>query len=286
MSQLVDHTLIFLHIPKAGGSTLNHIVDWNYKHVYKMQYYHQIPTFVALSDSEKRRYDCVRDGFFVGIDQYLPQQTTYITMLRQPVERFLSAYYYTMARRKREGLPNPDSSIEQFLAQEPFQAHMQLSLLRGGDTIDEALHTPLGPDALETAQRHVETRFAVAGVLDYYDESLILMKQALGWSRAYYARRNVNRDRPQAQDLSPDVRRLVETACEPEFELYDWAKKRLEAVLAQQGDDFQAELARLRQANRRFETLYTLTAPLQNTPVWKLARRTARQLLSGKTEPS
>ena len=25
-----ERTLIYVHIPKAGGSTMNHILDWNY----------------------------------------------------------------------------------------------------------------------------------------------------------------------------------------------------------------------------------------------------------------
>ena len=282
MSQPYDQMLIFLHMPKVGGSTLNHIIDWNYNHVYKMQYYRQIEPFIALTDAEKRRYDCLRNGFFFGIDQYIPQKTTYITMLRHPVERFLSAYDYTMARRKREGLPDADSSIEQFLEQEPFQAHMQLSVLRGGPTIDDALHTPLGAEALEVAQQHLETRFAVTGVLDYYDESLILMKRALGWSRIYYARRNVNTERSQVHDLPAHVQHVIEAACAPEFELYEWAKQRMEAKLAALDDDFHAELADLRRANRRFERLYHLAAPVRNTPVWKLARSAARRIVSGK----
>jgi hypothetical protein len=40
----------------------------------------------------------------------------------------------------------------------------------GGASIDEALHTPLGSEALEMAQQHLEMRFAITGVLDYYDE--------------------------------------------------------------------------------------------------------------------
>jgi hypothetical protein len=272
-----DHTLIFLHVPKTGGSTLNHVVDWNYERVYRMQYYHQIADFVALPAAQKRQYDCLRNGFYYGIHEHLPQQATYIAMLRHPIDRFVSAYYYTMARRRREGLPDPDASMEQLLEQEPFQAHMQLSLLRGAASIDEALHTPLQAGDVGRAQQHIEDHFALAGVLDYYDQSLLLMQRKLGWSRVFYSRRNTRR--AATPPLPATLQRELEAICEPALEFYAWATQRLEAEIAAQGEAFATDLADLRRSNQRFERFYRLSAPLRGTPLWKSLRRSARQLL-------
>lgn len=277
MTNSDSRLMIYLHIPKTGGTTLSHILDWNYRQVYVINHYDQIPPLLAWSDDEKRRLDCVRGQIFYGLHQYLPQTATYTTMLRHPVKRFVSQYYYTMDRRKREGMADADLTMEQFLESEPFQAYMQLALLRGGATIDEALRTPLGPDALATAKRNIETHFTLAGVLDYYDEMLVLMKRSLGWTRAYYARRNTRAE--ATPPLTGDLRRRVEQACELDMELYEWVKQRLENTLAEQGDDFQAELATLRRQNRVFGLAYQIAEPLQKTPVWKAMRKTARRLL-------
>ena len=269
--------MIYVHIPKTGGTTLSHILDWNYRHVYAINHYDQIPPLLAMSEAEKRRLDCVRGQIFYGIHRHLPQPATYATMLRHPVKRFVSQYYYTMDRRRREGMPDSDLTMEQFLEREPFQASMQLALLRGGTTIDDALRTPLGPDALAIAKKNIETHFVLAGVLDYYDEMLLLMKRSLGWSRAYYARRNTRAE--GTPPLTGDLRRLVEQACEPDLELYEWVKQRLEATLAEQDDQFQTEMAALRQQNRAFGFAYDIAEPLRNTVAWKAMRGTAKRLL-------
>lgn len=277
MSDPQKPIVIHLHLGKTGGTTLAHVLDWNYKHVYFVNHYDEIPPFLAMSDEEKRRYDCLRGQIFYGIHQYVPQTAIYITVLRHPVKRFVSQYHHTMKRRRRQNLPDADLSMEQFLEAEPFQAHVQLSLLQHRDSIADALHTPLPADALESARRHLETHFAVAGVLDYYDESLVLMKRALGWSRAYYARRNERESAPPP--LSAEQRRLVERVCEPEMALYEWVKARLEATLARQGDDFRAEVAQLQRANRVFGFAHRVAEPLHNTALWNTVRKTARSIL-------
>jgi hypothetical protein len=269
--------VIYLHVPKTGGTTLSHILDWNYPRVHVINHYDQIPPFLALPDDEKRGYDCLRGQIFYGFHAYLPQPATYITMLRHPVKRFVSQYHYTMARRKRENMPDSDLTMEQFLESEPFQAHMQLSLLRGGTSIDDALKTPLGADTLAVAQAHVEAHFTLAGVLDYYDEMLVLMKRALGWSRAYYARRNTRTE--AAPPLTDAQRRLVEAACAPDLELYEWVKARMESTLARQGDDFHAELAALKRKNRLFGFAHAIAEPLHRTPIWNTMRGAAKRVL-------
>jgi hypothetical protein len=46
-----DPTLIFLNNPKAGGSTLHHVLDLNCDHTYTITVYRQIP---ALTPSLHR----------------------------------------------------------------------------------------------------------------------------------------------------------------------------------------------------------------------------------------
>ncbi len=71
-----NKTLIFLHISKAGGSTLHHILDWNYEHTHTISVYKQIPPLIALPDAEKRQIQCLKGMVFYGIHQYLPQDCT------------------------------------------------------------------------------------------------------------------------------------------------------------------------------------------------------------------
>lgn len=272
----MSKTLIFLHISKAGGSTLNHILDWNYDRTRTITVYKQIPPLIALPDEEKRQIQCLKGMVFYGIHHYLPQECEYITILRHPIDRVISHYYHLFARKRRLGEPIHDMSLEDVLELEPFWTTYQLRLLVGGSTIESVLHDPLPEHALEIAQQNLARHFVMAGVLDYYDETLLLMKHTCGWTRAFYARQNIGQRRAPRGDISAATRRRLEQDCALEMQLYQYVKQQTETLIAQQGPGFQTELTKLRQANTRFERLYRVAEPLRNTPLWGWARRLAR----------
>jgi hypothetical protein len=269
-------TVIFLHMPKAGGSTLHHVLDWNYDHPRSITVYKQIPPFLALPDAEKRRIDCLKGTVFYGIHRYLPQECVYITILRDPIDRVISHYFYLFARKKRLGEEIKAIDLEEVLRLEPFHATHQLRLLIERDSMDSALRDPLPDNAVEIAAHTLETRFAVYGTLERYDETLLMMKQAFGWSRAYYARQNVNENRLPVGDIAPRHLDILREMCAPEIELYRYVKQQTEARIAAQGESFRAELARLRQVNARFERLWNLARPIHGTPLWRAMRSAAR----------
>ena len=273
-----DRTLIYLHIPKTGGSTMNHILDWNYERVMTLSVHRRIPELIALPDDAKRRLQCIKGTVFYGIHRYLPQDVVYITLMRHPVERVISHYFYQFDRKRRLGEPVPDWTLEEFIEHAPFQPTYQLRVLAGGDDIDTILHGPLPADALERARRNLATHFAVAGVLEHYDATLLLLQRLFGWPRVFYARQNVNRKRRPRAAFSPETLAYVERACAEEIALYEDVRQQLEAQIAAQGAGFQADLERLRRANRRFERFYHLAAPLRGTPAWGAAKEVIRRV--------
>ncbi|MCD4686503.1 MAG: sulfotransferase family 2 domain-containing protein [Anaerolineae bacterium] len=275
-------TMIWVHMPKAGGSTMNHLLDWNYDRVLALHHYKNLPAFMALTEHEKRQIDCINGPIYVGIHHHLPQPVTYITLLRHPVDRVISHYHYQFRRKRRLGEKVPDWTIEEWLARAPFQTSYQLRLLVGGDDIERVLHDPLPADAVDIAKRHIEQYFSVAGVMDYYDETLLLIKRAQGWNRAFYARQNVNPVRTQRDDMSAATLAFLEHECAPEIELYEYIKARLEHTLAEQDSDFEQELKQLRRANRRFEYLYHLAQPVYGSWLWRGVRAVLRRLNRGR----
>ncbi len=93
-----QRALIFLHIPKTAGTTLNRIIEWQYNplSIFTMDPYRIRATperLKQLPEARRRRLRMVRGHFYYGVHEYLPQGSTYITMLREPVARFLSSYY-------------------------------------------------------------------------------------------------------------------------------------------------------------------------------------------------
>ena len=274
-----EKTLIFLHIPKAGGSTLHHVLDWNYDRTYTVNVYKQISELIALPDEEKRQIQCLKGMVFYGIHKYLPQECTYVTIMREPVERMISHYYYLFARKRRLGETITETDPVKVLQQLPFYPTYQLRLLLGGDDIESVLHSPLPPNAVQIARQNIDRDFAVAGVLEHYDETLLMMKRQFGWPRAYYARQNVSEDdRPNGEEINDEFVRLVKEMCAPEVELYRFVRQQTAALIVRQDASFDAELKQLRRANARFERFYRLAAPFRRTPMWTLAKRSVRLL--------
>src|SRR5206468_6211437 len=54
--------------------------------------------FKRLSEQRRRHIRVVRGHLYYGLHEFLPQGATYITMLREPVARFLSSYYFILRR--------------------------------------------------------------------------------------------------------------------------------------------------------------------------------------------
>src|SRR5690242_7431356 len=94
-----DEAVIFLHIPKAAGSTLNRLIEFEYP-LFEM--YSIDPVFYRWSGTHlhrlsKRRLGKIRvfkGHMLFGLHAILPQPATYITVLREPVERVLSSFYF------------------------------------------------------------------------------------------------------------------------------------------------------------------------------------------------
>src|SRR5919108_6323105 len=125
--------LIFLHIPKTAGTTLNRIIEWQYSPfaIYTMDPYRIRATaerFKRLPETRRRRLRVVRGHMLYGIHEFLPQGATYITMLRDPVARVLSSYYFILRRplhplhrkMKKERL-----SVEDYLRLTPHRQNFQ-----------------------------------------------------------------------------------------------------------------------------------------------------------------
>ncbi len=268
-----DQTVIFLHLGKTGGMTLNTIMDWNYprKAVYTISRYARIAEFTALPEEERRKIRCLKGQIFFGIHQWLPRESTYVTLLRHPVRRVISQYYYNQVRRQREGIVIKEPPIEWFLElDEPFRH--QIGLIAGGNNIYEIVENPLRPDALEIAKHNLQTRFSVVGITEQFSESVLLMKMAFGWRTPFYANKNVAPQPEQKRAVSPEVVRVIEKKCEAELELYEFARKLLAERLREQEPAFYDALRRLERNNRLYNQFWRAVRPLRETRLWRFVR--------------
>jgi len=218
-------TLIFLHIPKTAGTTLNRIIEWQYSpfDVFTMDPYRIRATperLARLPEARRRRLRMVRGHMLYGIHECLPQGGTYFTMLRDPVARVLSAYHFVLRRPlnplhrkvKKERL-----GIEEYVRLFPERHNLQCRLIAGVKS------TQINDQRLiDRAKENLANSFSVVGISEQFEESLILMATTFGWQIPFYKNRKVSKARPQ---IDPATKEMIREYNRLDVELYEFGKQ-------------------------------------------------------------
>jgi hypothetical protein len=255
-------TLIFLHIPKTGGSTLDAIIDANYPpaSIFSVQspIRDSLAAFRALPPAERERLRVIRGHGVQGVHRELERPCAYATLLRDPVDRVLSQYYFIRESpnhpRHRELLARGATLLEYLRAGlNPQADNGQVRSISGvGDgTADEIPFGTCTRAMLDDATRRLETEFALVGVTERFDEFLALAGRMLGWRHCQYVRRKVTRSRPLAVSLTPEERAAVGACTLLDRELYATARRRTAELCRCQGALFPLRVRWLKWQNSR-----------------------------------
>jgi hypothetical protein len=261
--------LIFLHIPKNAGSTLVHVIRRQYpkQSVFWFSYDRPelISEFEEMGEKERGELLCLAGHFPFGIhEEFKDIPATYITMLRDPVARFMSEYGQ-LRRVSRSGSWRPPrerlESLEDFLdfRIETNAMDVQTRFISGHMPPPGAQppFEPLPEDALVRAKDNLRKHFLVTGITHRFDESLLLMKRRLGWkSHIYYARQNTAPKVASYSDIPAELLDRIVEHTRIDSELVCFAEELLDEAIAAEGDAFQEELRKLHRINH---TLFTLS---------------------------
>lgn len=241
-----QRALIFLHIPKTAGTTLNRIIEWQYNplSIFTMDPYQIRATperLKQLPESRRRRLRMVRGHFYYGIHEYLPQGATYITMLREPVARFLSSYYFIQRRPlhpMHRKVKSERIGVEDFIRLTPHRQNLQCSLIAGIKSNGECEES-----TLERAKENLAKSFSIVGLSERFEESLLLIAKTFDWQIPFYENRKVSKTRPKVE---PSAVEMIKEHNRFDLELYEFGKGLFEATLAKKESEVRAGLAALR----------------------------------------
>ena len=217
--------IIFLHLPKTAGTTLNRLIEWEYP---LSAMYSIDPVLFEWSAAHLRKLPLARlrktrmfkGHMLFGLHEILPQPSTYITVLRDPVERVLSAFYFMRSYRLHPlywKLRREKWTIEEFV-QRSTRDNVQCKIIAGAD-----YHAPCTEAILEKASHHLNEHFSVVGLSERFEESLALMKLRFGWQLKSYSSFNVTRSRPKRGDLSSTTLDLISDRNRFDVALYQHA---------------------------------------------------------------
>ncbi|MEA5577335.1 sulfotransferase family 2 domain-containing protein [Anabaena sp. UHCC 0451] len=268
-----DPLVIFTHIQKTAGTTLQSIIKQNYRSNQIITVPHRQPFSEVIESVQNQvntsKIKIIQGHIGFGLHNYLPKSYGYITLLRDPVQRVISSYYFRQT--------NPDTkpmTLEEFcLAREsnamtkwlsglefPYQVSIGFKDLKKakeeGDTRLINYHNQDILQLLELAKQNLKDNFKVIGITEKFDETLILMKHYLGWRNIYYYRQRVATNKPPESAFSPEILTFIQKHNQFDIQLYEYALELFNKQINEYGSFFEEDLQKFQTFNSVIGKVY------------------------------
>ncbi|WP_404604982.1 sulfotransferase family 2 domain-containing protein [Caballeronia udeis] len=239
----MSNPVYYLHIPKTGGSSLISYLDSQFDpdEVCPSQL---LPDLFQLPANVLRQYRFFRGHLWYGLSSYLKRDLTYLTMLRDPVQRTIS--WYSHVKRdvnayRHQRVIDENWTLQDFVLDRETNWDMvnaQTLFLAVDLDYSKLAHDPVGygrtvvkqyaqrsndRSLLEIAKRRIE-EFAFFGITERMQDSMCLLSYVMDFCPdPSTPRLNISSDRPSDQDVSPETIDAIREITRLDQELYDWA---------------------------------------------------------------
>jgi hypothetical protein len=244
--QVGEDALVFMHLPKTGGTSMRSALCGVYAPdeialVYPSSGLLGAMTraeFASLPDDVRDRTRFVMGHFPFGIHHQLARPSRYVTLLRDPVERAISLYYHfrnipgirfgSKGHRERLRMRLTRVSLEEWVFSGRRQALDNLMVRN----ISGRMGVPFGQcteTMLEQALEHVESDFAALLVTERLAASTALLEQAIERPIPPLPHVNANPNRPPARDIDTRVRERIRELNHLDVRLHEIALERLDS---------------------------------------------------------
>lgn len=286
---MTEGTTLFLHMPKTAGSTVNWILRRQYppealcifRRIFT-RFDLPLEEHDSLLSERKERVRMISAHMAFGLHRHLHRNATYFSIVREPVGRVVSAYYH-MRRERSHPLHEQASAmdIEEFLASGVYVDGDNGQVRRLSGVGDAAGFGECGEDTLELALRNMREHFLFVGLTERFDESLLILREKLGWSLPFYLRQNSGRNRPPDSALTPRMRRAVGRRNELDAALYQHVETLVAREVASRGPDFHRAIQRFRFLNSSYFPVYSLPGRVADKARMERRKRQRARAASG-----
>lgn len=252
-------TNFFIHIPKTAGSTMMSLIWREYKHekifhVMKRDF----EDFRSLSERERDNYKLVGGHMCYGVHDLVSNPGTYFTILRDPVKRIVSYYYYVRSQ------PNSDwyqmamnMNLAEFVekSQVPEVNNGQLRRLYGV----EGFNVEFGackPDMLTIVKQQILKHFSVVGLTERFYETIVLLSDVYSWRLLPFLNKNVSRSKPKSRSIDKQTMDVIIRYNQLDIELYNFSQEQFDDRIEMGGKGFRTRVDFYRSINRLINSFY------------------------------
>ena len=204
--------LLFEHVPKCGGSTVVHYLAKQYP---RCQCYligadqaGDIARFQALPESERFAYGFVAGHGAHRLRHHVHPDTVKATVLRDPVDRVISHYYYVMRSPDHylyEAVADAGLGLDEYV-RSGMSAELHNHYVTSFLEIEESEAWQDCDGAVSLAYDLIRAEYDVVGVLDELQAAVNEIGRRVGFLRQFRIRnRNVTENRPKVGAVAPET---------------------------------------------------------------------------------
>lgn len=261
---------IHLHIPKTGGTTLRDIIQRQYRSekilmIPKLEESENI--LKEVSTSQINQLKLIQGHLKYGIHNHFHRRAKYFAIIRDPINRVLSTYYYVLSQKNNPqnlSTSNNQMTIYDFVQSgvNPFLINGQTQLISGktGDIDNPIIESE---ELFSLAKENIENDFLFLGITEMFDETILILKNMLGWHMPYYSIANRTKKKPNYDAVNPTIISFIKEHNQLDIKLYNITKTSLLNRIAEENDIFQNRINKFKKINRLLNPLFSYSRAIR-----------------------
>lgn len=235
----IDKKIFYVHIPKCGGTSLQKAITEKYgiqAYLVPGHVFH-LDAAASVRASDKLGVDLLtyrnqllyyamtgKTHFISGhfnfneeIANSFGQEWNFITMIREPVKKWLSKFYFNKYNADPNHVWKINVSLEEFLNSDEAISY-------GSDYVTNILGKPdkaltvSGTDISKTIS--LLEKFSIVGILEETDQFSTQFKNAFG-SPIYLTQANTSPAKARDKTITPEIEKKIRELCAPNLAIYN-----------------------------------------------------------------
>ena len=267
---IMKDLFIHLHIPKTGGTTLRDIIQRQYRSekilmIPKLEESENI--LKEVSTSQINQLKLIQGHLKYGIHNHFYRRAKYFAIIRDPINRVLSTYYYVLSQKNNPqnlSTSNNQMTIYDYVQSgvNPFLINGQTQLISGKTgNIDNPIIK--SEELFSLAKENIANDFLFLGITEMFDETILILKNMLGWHMPYYSIANRTKKKPNYDAVNPTIISFIKEHNQLDIKLYNITKTSLLNRIAEENDIFQNRINKFKKINRLLNPLFSYSRAIR-----------------------